>query len=154
MSHAFGSLAVALVVIDSDGKVRATVAPTLTLGLRPESYRQIAESGTIRVISQFALPPGRYQLRAALAAAPNNSGCVQYDLELPDFTKTRMSLSSVALTSQKASLSPAVVDKHVDDHGMLAITSIYVRYLLPMMCEIQWWDYHEPAAVPNEGENA
>ena len=24
---------------------------------------------------------------------------------------------------------------------MLAITSIYVRYLLPMMVEIQWWDY-------------
>ena len=37
-----------------------------------------------------------------------------------------------------------IVGKHVDDHGMLAITSIYVRYLLPMMCEIQWWDYHEP----------
>jgi hypothetical protein len=36
-----------------------------------------------------------------------------------------------------------IIDKHVDDHGMLAITSIYVRYLLPMMCEIQWWDYHE-----------
>ena len=24
---------------------------------------------------------------------------------------------------------------------MLAITSIYVKYLLPMMVEIQWWDY-------------
>ena len=24
---------------------------------------------------------------------------------------------------------------------MLAITSIYVRYLLPMMIEIQWWDF-------------
>ena len=24
---------------------------------------------------------------------------------------------------------------------MLAITSIYVRYLLPMMVEIQWWDF-------------
>ncbi len=24
---------------------------------------------------------------------------------------------------------------------MLAITSIYVRYLLPMMIEVQWWDY-------------
>ncbi len=34
-----------------------------------------------------------------------------------------------------------IVDKTVDDHGMLAITSIYVRYLLPMMIEIQWWDY-------------
>ena len=30
------NLAVALVVLDGDGKVRATVAPTLTLGLRPE----------------------------------------------------------------------------------------------------------------------
>ena len=29
---------------------------------------------------------------------------------------------------------------------MLAITSIYVRYLLPMMIEIQWWDFK--AAAP------
>jgi hypothetical protein len=34
-----------------------------------------------------------------------------------------------------------IVDKKVDDHGMLAITSIYVRYLLPMMVEVQWWDH-------------
>jgi len=34
-----------------------------------------------------------------------------------------------------------IVDKTVDDHGMLAITSIYIRYLLPMMIEIQWWDF-------------
>jgi hypothetical protein len=34
-----------------------------------------------------------------------------------------------------------IVDKKTEDHGMLAITSIYVRYLLPMMVEIQWWDY-------------
>jgi hypothetical protein len=34
-----------------------------------------------------------------------------------------------------------IVDKKVDDHGMLAITSIYIRYLLPMMIEIQWWDF-------------
>jgi hypothetical protein len=34
-----------------------------------------------------------------------------------------------------------IIDKKVDDHEMLAITSIYVRYLLPMMVEIQWWDF-------------
>jgi hypothetical protein len=34
-----------------------------------------------------------------------------------------------------------IIDKKVDDHGVLAITSIYVRYLLPMMLEVQWWDY-------------
>jgi len=41
-----------------------------------------------------------------------------------------------------------VVDREVTDHGMLAITSFYVRYLLPMMVEIQWWDFKkrdEPA---------
>jgi len=34
-----------------------------------------------------------------------------------------------------------IIDKKMDDHGMLAITSIYIRYLLPMMVEIQWWDF-------------
>jgi hypothetical protein len=38
-----------------------------------------------------------------------------------------------------------IIDKKTDDHGMLAITSIYVKYLLPMMVEIQWWDYHDKA---------
>ena len=39
-----------------------------------------------------------------------------------------------------------IIDKKTDDHGMLAITSIYVRYLLPMMLEIQWWDYKTEGA--------
>ena len=34
-----------------------------------------------------------------------------------------------------------VIEKKTEDHGMLAITSIYVGYLLPMMVEIQWWDF-------------
>jgi hypothetical protein len=38
-----------------------------------------------------------------------------------------------------------IIDKKTEDHGMLAITSIYVKYLLPMMLEIQWWDYKEEA---------
>ncbi|MGQ0823411.1 MAG: hypothetical protein ACT4OX_00015 [Actinomycetota bacterium] len=40
-----------------------------------------------------------------------------------------------------------IVDKNTEDHGMLAITSIYVRYLLPMMVEIQWWDYKQATAA-------
>ena len=36
-----------------------------------------------------------------------------------------------------------IVEKELTDHGMLAITSFYVRYLLPMMVEIQWWDFKE-----------
>ena len=34
-----------------------------------------------------------------------------------------------------------IIDRQVEDHGMIAITSMYVRYLLPMMVEVQWWDH-------------
>jgi hypothetical protein len=44
-----------------------------------------------------------------------------------------------------------IVDKAVDDHGMLAITSIYIRYLLPMMIEIQWWDFKDMPRTEAKG---
>ncbi|MBM3672185.1 MAG: VOC family protein [Actinobacteria bacterium] len=34
-----------------------------------------------------------------------------------------------------------IIDKSVDDYDMLAITNIYIGYLLPMMVEIQWWNF-------------
>jgi hypothetical protein len=40
----------------------------------------------------------------------------------------------------------AIIDKKTEDHGMLAITSIYVKFLLPMMIEVQWWDYKQQGA--------
>lgn len=39
-----------------------------------------------------------------------------------------------------------LIEREVTDHGMLAITSFYVRYLLPMMIEVQWWSFAEPRA--------
>lgn len=36
-----------------------------------------------------------------------------------------------------------LIDKAVDDHGVLAITAFYVGYLLPMMVEVQWWDFKD-----------
>ncbi len=33
-----------------------------------------------------------------------------------------------------------IIDKKVEDYDVLAITSFYVRYLLPMMVEVQWFD--------------
>ncbi|HEY8216826.1 MAG TPA: VOC family protein [Acidimicrobiia bacterium] len=38
-----------------------------------------------------------------------------------------------------------IIDKKTDDYEMLAITSIYVRYVLPMMVEVQWWDFKDAA---------
>lgn len=41
-----------------------------------------------------------------------------------------------------------IIDKKVDDHEVLAITSFYVKYLLPMMVEIQWWDFKDSSVAP------
>ena len=41
-----------------------------------------------------------------------------------------------------------IIDKKTDDYEMLAITSIYIGYVLPMMVEVQWWDFKDAAAQP------
>jgi hypothetical protein len=40
-----------------------------------------------------------------------------------------------------------LIDLHADDQQVLTIHSIYVRYLLPMMCELQWWEFPEAGAT-------
>jgi hypothetical protein len=34
-----------------------------------------------------------------------------------------------------------LIDLHADDQKVVTIHSMYVRYLLPMMCEVQWWEF-------------
>ena len=34
-----------------------------------------------------------------------------------------------------------LIDLHVDDQGPIKIHSLYVKYLLPLMCELQYWEF-------------
>jgi hypothetical protein len=34
-----------------------------------------------------------------------------------------------------------LIDLHADDQEVVTIHSVYVRYLLPMMCEVQYWEF-------------
>lgn len=34
-----------------------------------------------------------------------------------------------------------LIDLHMDDQKVVKIHSLYVKYLLPMMCEIQYWEF-------------
>jgi len=34
-----------------------------------------------------------------------------------------------------------LIDVKVDDQGVVKIHSFYVGYMLPMMCEVQWWEF-------------
>jgi hypothetical protein len=37
-----------------------------------------------------------------------------------------------------------LIDLHADDQKVVTIHSVYVGYILPMMCEIQYWEFPAP----------
>ena len=51
---------------------------------------------------------------------------------------------------QAADSRVRIVDKHVDDFGVLKLTAFYVQHLLPLMVEVQHFDWQQdvtPAAA-------
>ena len=103
---------VAFMPIDADGDVRGDTKHVLTLELKPDTFARARERG-LRVVSEVQLPPGRYQLRAVAAEeGGNRSGSVLYDLEVPDFYGSGLSMSGLSLTS---ALVSAMVTVRAED---------------------------------------
>lgn len=46
-----------------------------------------------------------------------------------------------ALAFQRRDPRVDLIEPHVDDHGVVRIHAFYARYLLPMMIEIQYWEF-------------
>ncbi|MBA3269470.1 MAG: VWA domain-containing protein, partial [Acidobacteria bacterium] len=104
-------LEVAWLAVDQKGKSFFGDRNTLNLALKPDTVARLRAAG-FRVISSLDLPPGRYQLRvAAREANTRRSGSVLYDIEVPDYAKERLSMSSLALTSAATSLAPTARPK-------------------------------------------
>jgi VWFA-related protein len=100
------NLEFAWLAVDHRGKLFPGDRNTLDLNLRPETLKRL-RAGGFRIISTLELPPGRYQLRlAAREANTRRSGSLNYDIEVPDFGKERLSMSGLALTSVASSLVP------------------------------------------------
>ena len=105
-------LEVSVVAIDDAGKIRGGDRSVLNLGLKPETRQRVAASG-IRTQTRLALEPGRYQLRvAARETGAGRIGTINYDLDVPDFSKAPISMSGVMLTAASAQqLMTAKVDQ-------------------------------------------
>jgi VWFA-related protein len=93
---------VGLTAHDINGKSFPGDRHTLTLNLRADTYERAKARG-LRVLTQHNVPPGRYQLRFAAVTRAGVVGSVLYDLEVPDFYKTPLAMSGVAITSAAAS---------------------------------------------------
>jgi VWFA-related protein len=93
----------AFFAVDASGKTRGGRTEVVTLNLRPETRTRLEETG-LRMLSRVDLPPGRYTLRVAARDVTGGAiGSLSYDLEVPDFIKTPLTISGVALTSMSGS---------------------------------------------------
>lgn len=59
---------------------------------------------------------------------------------LDELTAARDRALAFAATDDRMVLD----DLQVDDQGPVKIHSIYLGYLLPMRCELQWWEFAAP----------
>lgn len=101
------TLEVSYVVVDPKGKVRAGNRETVTMGLKPETFKRAMELG-FRVQSRFEVPPGRYQLRLAATETGGQTGSVILDLPVPDFTAEPLSMSGLVVSSAFGGAVPTV----------------------------------------------
>ena len=101
-------LSLSLGVFNKQGKSVFAERPDVDLNLRPESHARVRENG-VRLLRHLSLPPGRYQLRvAAQDSGKVRQGSAHLDLDVPDFTRNPIALSSVALaaTADRSVYSP------------------------------------------------
>jgi VWFA-related protein len=96
-----GTLELRHLAIDVNHKIYPEFRHTSTMTLDAANLERLRASG-VRIVSQFDVPKGRYQVRVAATSGGWN-GSVVYDVEVPDFTADPLALSGVAL----AALAPA-----------------------------------------------
>ena len=90
-----GSVDVRVVPIDIRSRALPLVRQQGNIAVPAEARAAIEREG-LRVLMKTDLQPGRYQLRIAVGTA-QRGGSVIYDLDVPDFSRKRLAMSSVTL---------------------------------------------------------
>jgi hypothetical protein len=99
IAAANGKIELAYWAVDAKGKMKASQKESITLNLKPDTKTRVEQTG-LRVLSRMEVPAGSYQLRVAAHDGSGGSvGSVLYDLEVPDFSKSRIAMSGLVLTS-------------------------------------------------------
>jgi VWFA-related protein len=101
-------LEVSVVAVDRDAKIREGGRDVVQLRLRPQTHDVVSRAG-VRISRRLELPPGQYQLRVGARDGGSGAvGSVHYEIDVPDFAKSPMSMSGLLLTSSSAAGTPSV----------------------------------------------
>jgi VWFA-related protein len=97
-------LEMVVLAVDHDGKIRDGQRQEITIPAKAEAHTMLTRVG-LRMITRLKLPPGRYQVRAALHDSLSRTiGSVYSDVEVPDFGKEPFSMSGLFLTSARTAI--------------------------------------------------
>ena len=102
-------LEVSFLATDANGKTFPGDRHAVDLTMKPDTHARLKDKG-FRVVSEMNLPPGRYQVRVAVADTAK-SGSVLYDVDVPDFFKAPLAMSGITMTSGSAAQAPTVSPK-------------------------------------------
>jgi VWFA-related protein len=95
-----------MLAVDATGKMQDGGRTLVPLRLSAPNHQAVVENG-FRVIRRLTIPPGRYQIR--IGAKETNGGgvgTVTQTLDVPDFSKSPLLLSGIAMTSVSAGRMP------------------------------------------------
>ena len=94
-----GSLELLLTLTDLNGRVQASERGSLAMNLTDPTRNVVAQHG-VRVMSRLDAAPGKYLLRVAgIGGDGSAKGSVQYDVDVPDFSKAALAMSGLALSA-------------------------------------------------------
>lgn len=101
------SVELAVVAVDPNGKTLGGERVMVDMPLSARMQKFVTQSGVLFQV-RLDVPPGTCQLRiAGRDMGSGTVGSLLYDLDVPDFFATPLSMSGVALTGEEAGLVPS-----------------------------------------------
>ena len=95
-----------VLAVDAAGKMQDGGPTNVPLRLSAATHDAVAANG-FRVLRRLTVPPGRYQVRVAAKESNGSAvGTVTQSLDVPDFSKSPLLVSGIAITSRSAARTP------------------------------------------------
>lgn len=92
--------------LDRKGSVHGLPPSTVQLNMSAQTHDAVVARG-LRLTQRLTVPPGQYTLRVGAREQMGGAvGTLSYDLDVPDFFKSPLSMSGVVLTSRAAAAQP------------------------------------------------
>ena len=92
---------------DSAGSIHGATRSVFAIDLRPEARQPVTNRG-LRYFDRLTLPPGRHEVRLVVHQPGGGSGSVVAHVDVPDFSKTPLTMSGLVVASQDDATQPTL----------------------------------------------